>query len=107
MELIERYDKKHLKKVEARISIDRKKIVIACRLPEVTDKFIFSKYIGERTFKVLPTIEYIKKEHESNIKKRNYRMIKAKKECHENNGTEVFYFEYEGRGEKENLHCEV
>ena len=77
IELVERYDNKHLKKVEARISIDRKKMVIVCRVPEVTDKFRFSKYIGEKTYKVLPSIEYIKKEHEKNIKKRNYKIIKA------------------------------
>ena len=43
------------------------------------------------------SLEYIKKEHQKNIKKRNYKIIKAEQERQEENGTEVFYFEYEVR----------
>lgn len=74
------------------MSNDGKKIVIVCAMPTVTEEIKFSKYFGERTFKVLPSVDSVIKRH-TDMARRKFQIIKLEY-CNEK-GIEVYYFEYE------------
>lgn len=73
------------------MSNDGKKIVIVCAMPTVMEEIRFSKYLGERTFKVLPSVDSVIKRH-NDMMRRKLQINKS--EYFNENGIEVYYLEY-------------